>query len=408
MTRRHLLAAAVVAWTLGVTPPMTAQSPVVHLGVDGRGNEHVTAAAAGATVALVWAATVPNGATDIYAAMSRDSGATFGAPVRVNATAGQARVNGEQPPRVALVPRPGAGPDVVVVWTARESAGTRLLTARSRDGGKTFGATTVVAGSDAAGNRGWESLAVTPNGTPIVLWLDHRETAAASSGHAHGTAHEAAPRADGVARAQLSQLFIGATDGSLPARSLARGVCYCCKTSLASGPGGAVYAAWRHVYDGNQRDIAFAASVDGGRTFRAPARVSHDRWQIDGCPENGPALAVDGTRVHVVWPTLVTERGRETLKLFHASTTDGRSFSPRAAVPVSGQAYHPQAAAGRGGSLTVVWDEVATGGRRIKVWQGGRAIDLGAGIYPTIVSTGTHALVAWTEGERIAIRRIPH
>jgi hypothetical protein len=49
--------------------------------------------------------------------------------------------------------------------------------------------------------------------------------------------------------------------------------------------------------------IAFTLSRDGGRTFASPIRVSDDHWVLDGCPENGPALAVDASRrVHLVWP----------------------------------------------------------------------------------------------------------
>jgi hypothetical protein len=89
--------------------------------------------------------------------------------------------------------------------------------------------------------------------------------------------------------------------------ALAGGVCYCCKTAIASDAAGGVYAAWRHVYDGNVRDIPFIKSADGGRTFGAPVRVSDDNWVLDGCPENGPSLTVDEKgRIHVVWPTLVS------------------------------------------------------------------------------------------------------
>ena len=73
-----------------------------------------------------------------------------------------------------------------------------------------------------------------------------------------------------------------------------KGVCYCCKVAMATAADGAIIAAWRHVYAGNIRDIAFTISRDGGRTFAAPQRLSEDRWQLAGCPDDGPALAVDG------------------------------------------------------------------------------------------------------------------
>jgi hypothetical protein len=52
--------------------------------------------------------------------------------------------------------------------------------------------------------------------------------------------------------------------------------------------------------------MALTVSRDGGRTFSEPARVSEDRWAINGCPDDGPALAVDKTGVaHLVWPTVI-------------------------------------------------------------------------------------------------------
>ena len=115
-------------------------------------------------------------------------------------------------------------------------------------------------------------------------------------------------------------------------RMLTMGVCYCCKTSIAAGPGGHIVAAWRHVYDGNVRDIAVTTSTDGGRTFSPPARVSEDGWSINGCPENGPSVVVDDAgATHVAWPTVIG--GAEpTGALFYAI---GRraTFSPRLRIP---------------------------------------------------------------------------
>ena len=73
--------------------------------------------------------------------------------------------------------------------------------------------------------------------------------------------------------AQKSGLYYAASAGGgrcPPERALAMGVCYCCKTALAAGADGALFAAWRHVYPGNLRDIAFSVSRDSGRTFSAP------------------------------------------------------------------------------------------------------------------------------------------
>jgi hypothetical protein len=70
--------------------------------------------------------------------------------------------------------------------------------------------------------------------------------------------------------AQKSKLYFATSDGALAPRAITGGVCYCCKTAIATGPNNAVYLAWRHVYPGDVRDIAFAASHDCGG--RSPSR----------------------------------------------------------------------------------------------------------------------------------------
>jgi hypothetical protein len=123
-------------------------------------------------------------------------------------------------------------------------------------------------------------------------------------------------------------------------------------------------------------------------------------------------MAIDhGGRVHVVWPTVVTEQGTPQKVLFHASSTDGRTFTGRTRLPVEGQANHPQVAVARDGTLLLAWDEVQDARRRIVVARadpGGNAappvfrrdgsIGDRIGVYPAIALTPTTAIVAWTSG----------
>jgi hypothetical protein len=401
------------------------------LTVRGRVNANASISAHGAFVVVTWAAATVAGVTDIYAATSRDGGRTFGGPARVNDVAGDARVSGEQPPSVALVPRKGARPSVVVVWTAKGASGTRLVSARSNDGGRSFGRSTPVPGGDAAGNRGWESTATDRDGHVVAIWLDHRELASAGGSsapmHHDGQAHTGHGDADGVARAQRSKLFVARLDGVGSAQAVAGGVCYCCKTALATGGDGSIYAAWRHVYPGNVRDIAFTLSRDGGRTFAPPIRVSEDQWMLDGCPENGPTLALDDRNtVHVVWPTLVdgsTTASEPTLGLFYAATHDGDRFSTRQQIRTEGVPRHPQIAAGPRGSLLVTWDEQVKGTRRVVAAEGVQKarnavsltrVNIGdqeRSEYPAVTAVDDGFAVAWTSGSAtqsvIRIARIP-
>jgi hypothetical protein len=385
----------------------------IALGVKGRGNATPSIAANGPFVTVAWGATLESGATDVFTAVSRDAGRTFATPVRVNNVEGDARLNGEQPPHVALVLRAGHEPSIVVVWTTKGANGTKLLQARSEDGGKSFSAGTIVPGTDAAGNRGWEAIAVEPGGRVDAVWLDHREMAKDSSMAASHHDHMGAGKPDGVAMAQQSKLFFGSLDGSAAPRAVTGGVCYCCKTALVGGAGGSIYAAWRHVYPGNLRDMAFTVSRDGGKTFAPPVRVSEDKWMLEGCPDDGPSMAVDNSgRIHIVWPTLVDSgAGAEpTIALFYAMSTDGTHFTPRERVPTEGIPHHPRIALGAGGNVTVAWDESANGARRIAVARASATADGrprfqrtaltngGSSIYPAIAVAADTVVMAWTSG----------
>ena len=367
-TRWPLVFGSVV---MATTASRTATSQQFQVAVKDRANAYASLAAAGPFAAMAWGASSKDGATDIYVAVSRDGGRAFAAPTRV---AGDAKLSGEQPPRVALVPRPGRTPSIVVVWTTSGSTGTRLLSARSDDEGRTFAPPAQLPGSDASGNRGWESIATNRVGEVVALWLDHRESSSGRSGapmnHAEHQHLESGQRpSDGVARAQLSKLWFAQLGGADSPKALIGGVCYCCKTAIATDSDGAIYAAWRHVYDGNVRDIAFTRSSDNGRSFAPPVRISDDNWVLDGCPENGPAMVVDhAKRIHIVWPTLVpgaTRTSEPTLALFHAMSLDGKRFTARQRIPTEGVPRHPQMIVAPNGSLVVAWDEQAKGTRHI-------------------------------------------
>jgi hypothetical protein len=404
-------ATACVAGALAIAATsMGTSAAAMMIGVPQRANANVSIAAEDAFVAMVWSASASTGATDVFAALSRDGGRTFGSPVRVNDVTGDARVTGEQPPRVSLVHQPDGAPRMTIVWTAKGPSGTTLEQAQSTDSGRTFSRATIVPGSDAPGNRGWEAISAGERGVD-ALWLDHRELAehAAQMPTMHHETGGGKP--DGVAMAQRSKLYFAALDGSIPPHAITGGVCYCCKTALVSA-GGVLYAAWRHVYPGNIRDIAFTLSRDGGRTFAAPVRVSEDKWVLEGCPDDGPSMAVARDhRIHIVWPTLLQEDGKDpNLALFYATSTDGRSFTPRERVPTSGTPHHPQIALDAGGGLVVVWDELESGRRhvamaRLQQHTAGNAMfsrevisDGEPAMYPVVARAADGVVVAWTSG----------
>lgn len=421
MTRRSAIAiTAATAITLCAAMPVLRADEATRLRVEGRANAFPSMAADRSLLVLAWGATSPEGLADVYLAVSRDAGRSFGDPVRVNDRPGTARVGGELPPRVALVASDDE-PVIVVTWGAK-SGTTDIRVSTSTDGGRSFGASLALNTSGVSGDRGWHATTVDRSGTVHAMWLDHRALAARPrTDHArHG---------DGTDMARFSNLYYSAIRPPLaPAAAVAQGsgsaeraltesVCYCCKTALATGPDGAIYAAWRHVYPGNIRDIAFTVSRDAGKTFSSPTRVSLDNWQLAGCPDDGPAMAVgsDGT-VHLVWPTVVREDIDGTQRtrgaVFYASTRDGRQFSSRIEVPTLGslKPSHPQIASDEAGGFVVGWDEVRDAVRRAYVrtlrFNSARhpqfgdaiALDEQGSAYPVVASTTRGVFVAWTQG----------
>ena len=416
---RHLLLAAAamavtMAGALGCGGPQP--TTLVSIGVPGRTNGTPWVAAEGSFVAVAWGGSTKD-AHDVFVAVSRDAGQTFSSPVQVNTVPGEARVGGEQPPRVALTtPAGSADPEIVVLWGARGDA-KAIKTARSRDGGRTFDAPSTLQAAGAAGDRGWHALAVDRSGTAHVLWLDHRVLAAGrkpGEKHVHGQMPPKPANYDSVAEAQKSALYYVNASASPPAEhELAKGVCYCCKTSLITGPAGELYAAWRHVYAGDLRDMAFTFSRDGGRSFSEPVRVSEDGWAISGCPDDGPSLAVDdGGAVHIAWPTVLDGPEPEGA-LFYSTTRDGKTFAARTRIPTLGlrNPSHVQLVTDRKGRLMVAWDEYSEGQRvssAREITQGaGDKVEFGPVVtiaptgpatYPVLAATSAGILAVWSTG----------
>jgi hypothetical protein len=392
------------------------------LAVVGATNATPSLAVAGRSVAAVWTA-AKEGKTDVYLSMSTDAGATFSPPRRVNDREGDAGATNEQPPRVVI--SGAGGRDITVVWSKRDTApqDTRrdiIRMARSTDGGRTFSPARITHDPTVSGARGWQALALGPNAVVHALWLDGREAnnKIASMAHA-GTPHKGQPP---------QEIYYGtlAPNGRTIETRIADEVCFCCKTAIAVDTRGGVYTAWRHVFPGSMRDIAFAKSSDGGRHFEPLVRVSQDNWQLNGCPEDGPAMAVDrsGT-IHIAWATLVGDA--EPYKaVFYASSVDGKRFSPRVRVPTDPMITpgHPQLTLTSNGGVAIVFDESMGSARRISL---ARIARTGQPQTPVVVLSGAETashpvivettpgqlLVAWTsrsasssEPSTIRVRRI--
>ena len=171
---------------------------------------------------------------------------------------------------------------------------------------------------------------------------------------------------------------------------------------MATGPKGEIYAAWRHVFAGNMRDMGFTMSRDGGKTFTPLTRVNQDGWSIQGCPDDGPAMAVDAKGDGASGLADGEERaGRDPLR--HLA---GRHHLHDAGA--AADARRPEAVASadrdrRTGRVFVAWDEVRDGVRRAAIVAdrriGSRPEILGESTsYPVMAAAASGLVAVWTSG----------
>ncbi len=90
-----------------------------------------------------------------------------------------------------------------------------------------------------------------------------------------------------------------------------------------------------------------ARPTEGGRSS-APVRVSEDGWALDGCPDDGPSIAVDARgAVHIAWPTLVPGSASGKGIFYSYSRDGGRTFAASVRLDEGdGRSAHPQLAVG--------------------------------------------------------------
>lgn len=287
---------------------------------------------------------------DVWLAHFDGDGKRLGPPARVNPQAGEATAwRGDQP---TLTVAPDG--TVYVGWTARDEAAphaSTLYVSASRDGGRGFGPPSKVNDDAKPGVHGMHSLGVSGDGRVVVAWLDERDIKPIETDPSKSPSHM-------HTESNRVVYFASSADGGRtfsPNQRLGDEVCPCCKTSLAVGEEGHVYVAWRQVLAGNFRHIAVAASDNGGQTFAPAVIVSDDRWELQGCPVSGPALAAGAAgSLRVLWYT-AGEAGRPGL-YWSESLDGGHTFSPRRVLAEAGGRGTPALLKGESGGLTTVWE----------------------------------------------------
>jgi len=275
----------------------------------------------------------------ILFARSEKPGGPLGTPVRVNQASENPYYRQESP---ALAVR---SKEVFVTWSLTHPKMTpdkpfsgELRLSRSSDGGRTFAPSTLVNDDGQVIQHAFDAIQVAPDGVLHLAWIDGRE-----------------------GKKEPGTFVARSTDhGRTITKNLKvdESTCVCCRASLTTSADGAVYVAWRKIFDGNVRETVVSRSMDGGETFSSPVVVGNDRWVYPACPHRPASLGVDRQgRLYVVW---YTEGADETPAIYLAYSDDqGKTFSEKKQLNRSKGTFpdHPQMAVDPEGRVIVIWEE---------------------------------------------------
>jgi hypothetical protein len=326
---------------------------------------------------------------------SADTGASWSAPQCPDIGTDTVSVSGDSRPKIAFSPD---GREAAIAYTrplARPYTGeVRML--RSRDGGRSWSQPfTVHADRQQIAHR-FEAIVFDSAGNLHVWWIDKRDV--------EGTREPGASVYRSVARAG------GTAFG--PDTRVARRSCECCRIALVADDGGGVAALWRHVFDGSQRDHAFARASATLDEPARPVRATFDRWRIEACPHHGPGLAraADGAW-HAVW---FGERGGQAAVRYGRLDAAGQPLGEARSLP-DPQAEHADVGA-TGSRVVIAWRSFDGRRTRLRAWvsaDDGVTFALrelgsseGAGDQPRVLVIGARLMVVWRTEAEVRIARI--
>ena len=354
-----------------------------------------------------------NPARRLFVQHSADAGLTWGAPRLLDIGQDVVSAHGENRPKIAF----GPSGQAVITYTqplSRPYTGEiRML--RSDDGGRSFSAPFTVHRDRQLITHRFESVAFDAQGVLHTVWVDKRDLEALKA-RSRGPA--VAYRGAAVYRNESRDG--GQTFG--PDLKVADHSCECCRIALAHTPSGGMAAMWRHVFEPNERDHAFArfgggtpshgAAVEGQVQASVPIRATLDRWALDACPHHGPGLtpaAAGG--YHAVWFGI---RAGVPAVRYGRLDAQGAPASEVQALPDAAAEHADVVSAGR--NLAIVWRSFDGEATRLRAWvsdDDGRSFRLRElarsaddNDHPRLVRRGDEAFAVWRTAKEVRVERV--
>jgi hypothetical protein len=294
----------------------------------------------------------------IHSAPAATTPQQWSAPRVIDIGGDPVSADGENHPKLLF----GPNNTVLIAYTqplAKPNTGfVRML--RSTDGGKTFSKPYTVHTDRQEITHRFESIGFDAKGVLHAIWIDKRDLEAAPK-----VGNKSSYRGAAIYRA--FSLDGGATFG--PDLKVADHSCECCRIAVAQGNDGAMNAMWRHVYEPDVRDHAFAAL---GATTTAPAatvRATFDEWHVNGCPHHGPGLvaAAEGG-FHTVWFGIRQQDGASASGVRYARLkADGSPDAQTVRRLPDDRAEHADVMA-QGQRVAIVWRSSAGLQTTLKAW----------------------------------------
>lgn len=291
-------------------------------------------------------------------------------------------------------------------WLVKQPGGTYaydIAIAVSKDAGKTWTPPLTPHTDGTATEHGFVDLFPWKDGVGAV-WLDGRNMEEDSAHHEDDSGIDAEQAPGPPSGMTLRSAHIS-DDGALLSGDLIDPlVCDCCQTDVAIGSRGPVLV-YRNRTPEEIRDIYAALTLDGAWQPGSP--VGDDRWEINGCPVNGPALAASGEHVVTAWFTMAGD----VPKLRAARSNDGgQTFGAAIELDSGAPVGRTDVVLLEGGDAVVSWLRDARPGqgqlviRRVSLdgELGPAQVVATAGSgrpagFPQMVSDGRRLVFAWTE-----------